>query len=104
TVKSQKPSSFRLAWTTDDLGNPEDALTGAGEMEFQETSAGLNVTDWTSTLAPDSFPILCPTAAPCGNSLASALSNLAWGSRAPLLVEPLLKGAAWNATGGARND
>ena len=104
TVKEQKGATFRLAWTTDNLGNAAEAISDAGEMEFQDTSGGLNVTDWTSTLAPDSFPILCATAAPCGNSLASALYNLVWGSRAPLLVEPLLKGAAWTGTGGARND
>ena len=40
----------------------------------------------------------------CGNSLASALYNLIWGARAPLLAEPLLTGTTWPATGGAQND
>ena len=104
TVKEQKGSAFTLAWTTDELGNPDDAQASAGEMSFLETSGGLSVVDWQSTLAPSSFPILCSSAARCGNSLASALYNLAWGSRAPLLSEPLLQGASWTSTGGAAND
>lgn len=73
-------------------------------MSFEETSAGLADTDWTSTPPPTSFPILCPSLSSCGNSLASALYNLAWGARAPLLAEPLLQGTSWAAVGGAAND
>ena len=104
TVKEQKGNAFTLEWTTDGLENPTDALPSAGEMSFLETSGGLHVVDWQSTLAPSSFPILCSSASRCGNSLAGSLYNLAWGSRAPLLGEPLLQGAAWASTGGAAND
>jgi hypothetical protein len=104
TVKEQKGASFTLAWTTEDQGNAEDAVETAGQMVFQETSSGLLVADWSSTLPPASFPILCARQSPCGNSLSSSLYNIAWGSRTPLLTEPLLHGTAWTATGGAGND
>src|SRR5215207_6378789 len=104
TVKEQKGASFTLAWTTEDQGNAEGAVASAGQMVFQEASSGLLVADWSSTLPPASFPILCARQSPCGNSLASSLYNLAWGSRTPLLTEPLLRGTAWTATGGAGND
>jgi hypothetical protein len=32
------------------------------------------------------------------------LFNVIWGSRAPVLSEPLLRGVEWNSTGGAAND
>jgi hypothetical protein len=73
-------------------------------MGFQETAAGLLNTDWSSNPPPPSFPILCARAAGCQNSLASTLYNLIWGSRAPVLVSPLLRGAEWTATGGAAGD
>jgi hypothetical protein len=104
TVKEQKGASFTLAWTTEEQGNSEDAVATAGQMVFQETTSGLLVADWSSTLPPPSFPILCARQSPCGNSLASSLYNLAWGSRTPLLTEPLLRGTAWTGTGGASND
>src|SRR5215216_5376014 len=104
TVKEQKGASFTLAWTTEGQENPPDAVESAGQMVFQDTTAGLLTADWSSTQPPPSFPILCARPSPCGNSLASSLYALAWGSRTPLLSEPLLRGAAWTATGGASND
>jgi hypothetical protein len=104
TVASQKGSSFVLAWTTDGAGNPDDALTSVGSASFQETSIGLVNTDWTSNPPPPAFPILCASTAECGNSLASTLYNLIWGSRAPVLAEPVLHGLSWAAAGGAQND
>ena len=104
TVKETKGSTFTLAWTTADLGNPDDAVASAGTVTLQETLNGIVTADWQSTLPPSTFPILCARAAQCGNSLASSLYNLIWGSRAPLFGEPLVKGAAWSGTGGAAND
>lgn len=104
TVKSQTGSSFVLAWTTDGAGNPDGAPASTGTASFQETTVGLVSTDWSSNPPPPSFPILCPSAASCGNSLASTLYNLIWGGRTPVLAEPLLKGLSWSATGGAQND
>src|SRR5438105_11708567 len=58
TVKSQKGSSFVLAWTTADQGNPDDAPDSIGTVAFQETNSGLANTDWSSNAPPPSFPIL----------------------------------------------
>jgi hypothetical protein len=100
TVKSQSGASFVLAWTTGDPAKP----SSQGTISFQDTEAGLNNTDWSSTPPPSNFPILCATASGCGNSLASTYYDIIWGSRAPLLAEPLIKGRTWTGTGGAQND
>src|SRR5688572_14630520 len=47
---------------------------------------------------------LCAIASECGNSMAGALYLAIWGTRAPVLAEPLLRGTRWGATGGAGND
>ena len=104
TVKEQTARSFVLAWTTLEQGNPPEAVLSLGEIEFQETNAGLVNTDWASTPPPARFPILCAEATGCPNSLASTLYNLIWGTRAPVLAAPLLKGTSWTSTGGARGD
>lgn len=104
TVRSVAGSSFTLAWTTADEGNPPEAVQSAGTVSFQETNAGLLNTDWSSTPPPSSFPILCASPQSCGNSLAGTLYNVIWAARAPVLAEPLLHGTTWNATGGAQND
>ena len=104
TVKDQKARNFTLSWTTQDLGNPDDAIQSIGLMAFQETNAGLVNTDWQSSPPPSQFPILCAELAKCGNSVASVLYQLIWGSRAPVLSEPLIKGATWASKGGANGD
>ena len=104
TVKDQKGSAFVLAWTTKDEGNPDDAPESAGVVAFQETNFGMINTDWSSTPPPPSFPVLCASLTSCGNSLASTYYNLIWGTRAPVLFEPVLAGTSWAATGGAQND
>jgi hypothetical protein len=104
TVKDAKANSFVLSWTTKDLDNPDDALSSEGLMAFQETSAGLINTDWQSTPPPTVFPILCASASKCGNSIASVLYQVIWGSRSPVLAEPLVTGATWSSTGGADSD
>ena len=103
TVKSATGNNFVLAWTTKDAGTP-DAPQSEGTVSFQQTNFGVVNTDWTSTPPPSSFPILCASLQSCGNSLASAYYNLIWGSRAPVLFEPVLQGTSWSATGGAAND
>ena len=104
TVKDQKAKTFTLSWTTQDLGNPDDAIQSIGLMAFQETNAGLVNTDWQSSPPPAQFPILCAELAKCGNSVASVLYQLIWGSRAPVLTDPLIKGATWASKGGANGD
>jgi hypothetical protein len=100
TVKSQSGATFVLAWTTGDPAKP----SSQGTVSFQDTDSGLNNTDWSSTPPPSNMPILCPTASGCGNSLASTYYDVIWGSRAPVLAEPLVRGRTWTGTGGAAND
>jgi hypothetical protein len=104
TVKESKGAAFILAWTTVDQGNPAEAPVSLGTISFQETGSGLLNTDWSSNQPPPSFPILCASATQCGNSLASTYYNLIWGSREPVLAEPLLVGVTWDSTGGASRD
>jgi hypothetical protein len=104
TVKDQKAKTFTLNWTTLDLGNPDDAAQSVGLMAFQETTAGLINTDWQSSPPPPAFPVLCSEIAKCGNSVASVLYQLIWGSRAPVLIDPLIKGESWTSKGGANGD
>jgi hypothetical protein len=110
-VQQQQGANFTLAWA-----DPTDLPPAAGSsslicpsgvdigtMSFQETSAGLVNVDWNSCPPPSGMPILCPTTS-CPNSLAGAFYNVIWGTRAPVVSEPLLQGSSWNATGGAQND
>ena len=73
-------------------------------MAFQDTSSGLVNTDWQSTPPPSVFPILCAQVARCGNSVAGTLYMLIWGTRAPVLAQPLLSGSTWASRGGADGD
>jgi hypothetical protein len=104
TVKDQKAGSFTLAWTTVDQNNATDAPTSVGQVVFQDTGRGIVNTDWSSNQPPTNFPVLCASITQCGNSLASTYYNVIWGSRAPMLVEPMLKGTTWISTGGFQND
>jgi hypothetical protein len=104
TVKSSSGQNFTLAWTTDGLNNADGAQTSSGTADFQETNTGLVNTNWASTPPPSQFPVLCAQASSCGNSLASVYYNVIWGSRSPVLAEPLLQGLSWTSTGGAGND
>jgi len=103
TVKSTNGNSFTLAWDTKDAGTP-DAPQSSGTVSFQDTNFGIVNTDWTSTPPPTTYPILCASLAQCGNSLASSYYNVIWGSRAPVLFEPVLQGTSWTTTGAAQND
>lgn len=104
TVKTTKGSAFTFAWTTDGQNNPAAAPASNGTVSFQDTPAGLVNLNWTSNPPPPGFPILCASTSQCGNSLASAYYTVIWGSRAPLLEEPLLRGLIWTSTGGTQND
>lgn len=97
-------AQFTLAWTTSDLGNPDGAVASEGAVSFASTPAGIESTDWTSSPPPPAFPILCAQSAGCGNSLASTLYLVIWGSRSPVLAEPLLSQATWASTGGVDSD
>ena len=104
SVTGRSGASFRLAWTTDGLGNPENAQSTSGSVDYRRTTAGLVVTNWSASQPPPQFPILCASPTQCGNSVASTHFMLIWGSRSPVLAEPLVTGTAWSTTGGANND
>jgi hypothetical protein len=102
--KSSNATSFTLDWTTDGQSNPDGAVSSSGSVSFQQTNSGIVNTNWSSTPPPQAFPILCPSLGSCGNSLASTFYNVIWGTRAPVLPDPILKGLSWTTTGGAQND
>ncbi len=104
TVKSQSGQSFTLGWTTKGLANPASAISSTGTVSFQDSDEGIVNTNWTSSPPPSNFPILCAQASNCGNSLASTYYQVIWGSRNPVLAEPLLHGISWAGSGGAQND
>lgn len=104
TVALRDGPAFRLAWTTDGLGNAAGAVTSAGTMDFRRTAAGTVNQNWTGVSPPLAFPVLCSEVSGCGNSLAGALYLAIWGSRTPVLPEPLLQGAEWTAVGGVSSD
>jgi hypothetical protein len=104
TVKEQRGRSFVLQWTTLEQGNAPEAPISVGTVSFQETTAGLINTDWSSTPQPPAFPILCAAVTQCNNSLASTYYAIIWGTRGPALAAPLLSGTSWTSTGGAQGD
>jgi hypothetical protein len=101
-VTSRSGSSFRLSWKEVGLGPGETPAVGLAD--FRNTDAGLVNTNYQSTQPPAQFPVLCETATQCGNSLAGTLYLLIWGTRSPLVSEPLVRGTRWSALGGAGND
>jgi hypothetical protein len=73
-------------------------------MDFRTTDVGLVNLNYQSTPAPRQFPLLCTSSTQCGNSLAGTLFLSIWGTRSPVVAEPLVKGTTWTSTGGAAND
>jgi hypothetical protein len=101
-IQGRRGTSFRLVW--DELDPPPDQAPSVGAMDFQHTDAGLVNLNYQSTQPPPEFPVLCPSASQCGNSLSGALYMLIWGTRSPVLAEPLMNGTRWNSLGGSGND
>ena len=104
SVVGRSGAAFRLGWTTDGLGNGDGTQSGSGTVDYRRTTAGLIVTNWSASQPPPQFPVLCASAAQCGNSVAGTHFMLIWGTRSPALAEPLVQGTAWGTTGGANND
>ena len=102
TIQSRAGTAFRLRWQALDAGAYDAPNTGT--MDFRQTEAGLVNLNYQSSQPPPQFPVLCATAAECGNSLSSTMYLLIWGTRSPTLAEPLLRGTRWNSLGGAAND
>jgi hypothetical protein len=94
--------AFRIHWNEIDLRAYD--TPSAGFADFKTTDAGLVNTNYQSTQPPPQFPLLCATANQCGNSLIGTYFTLFWGTRSPVLAEPLVRGTSWNSQGGANND
>jgi hypothetical protein len=102
SVTSRRGAAFRVSWQETGVGAND--TPAAGLADFKNTDAGLVNTNYQSTQPPAQFPVLCASASQCGNSLAGTHYLLFWGTRSPVLSEPLVRGTRWNATGGADND
>jgi hypothetical protein len=110
-VQQQQGTSFTLAWADANETPPAAGSSPAcgqnsdlGTISFQDTNSGLLNSSWQSCPPPPNAPILCASASSCANSLSSALFNVIWGTRAPVLSEPLLRGTSWTSTGGAASE
>lgn len=113
TVTSAAPAScgWQVQWTgmiDIPLGlsggtGPEPTIQQPddGTMCFEDQNYGLVNTNWSGDTPPINEPPLCTTTTTqCANSLGSVLYDVIWGSRNPVVSEPLLQGTTWNATGG----
>jgi hypothetical protein len=101
-LQARSGTTFRIRW--DEVGaGPFDAPS-SGSLDFQHSDGGLVNLNYQSTPPPRQFPILCASAAECGNSVAGSFHLLIWGSRSPVLAEPLLRGTRWGSQGGAESD
>ncbi len=107
---------WQLSWTGDTqipLGDSSGSAGGPapvidspddGTICFIDEDYGLQNTDWSGTSPQINEPSLCADASNCANSLSSFLYNIIWGSRDPVISEPLLQGLSWTATGGGSNE
>ncbi|MHB1569072.1 MAG: hypothetical protein ACYCXW_07950 [Solirubrobacteraceae bacterium] len=108
TVASENAANgcgWQLSWT----GNTQIALQGGGPsiaqpdngtICFQDQPNGLQNTDWSASAPPLNEPSLCVNPSTCADSLGAGLFNVIWGTRDPVIQEPLLQGTIWDATGG----
>jgi hypothetical protein len=100
-VSGSGSCGWELEWT----GTGTETGADVGAICFENTDGGITNTTWQSSAPPANMPILCPwtvnpsSGQPCANSLASALFNVSWGDRYPVLSEPVLAGAQWGGSG-----
>ncbi|MDP8942566.1 MAG: hypothetical protein M3N16_00345 [Actinomycetota bacterium] len=104
TLKKRDGVSLVLDWTTRDQGNGAGTVDSVGSVDYRRTNAGLVNANWQSNPPPPRFPILCANPSRCGNSLASTHYLLIWGTRSPVLAEPVLRDTRWSSVGGAEDD
>ena len=109
SVAQQAGNSFTLQWAANGVQPPPAVYTlecaggppDVGVMSFQDQTFGITNTNWEACPPPAAMPILCAVPVNCSNSVASTLFDVIWGSRTPLLSEPVLQGTTWPSTGGA---
>ena len=110
TVKVDTANSVTCGWQLQWSGTIEVPGSGLGPtspqpdngtMCFEDQSFGLVNTSWSGNSPPSNDPPLCSSgSSQCANSLGSTLYDVIWGSRVPVISEPLLQGTSWMATGG----
>lgn len=108
SVAQQSGSLFTLQWAANGVQPPTAVYSLAcaggppdvGVMSFQDTTLGITNTNWEACPPPPATPILCAETTNCSNSMASTLFDVIWGSRTPVLFEPVLKGNSWIGQGG----
>lgn len=110
-TKDKVTCGWQLAWTGTIAVPTGTGPTGAptysdqpdtGKMCFRDQSFGLLNTNWSGSPAPSDEPGLCASGGrACANSLGSVLYDVIWGSRSPVVSEPLLQGTTWSSRGGA---
>jgi hypothetical protein len=103
TVSDSNANSFTLEWNAPDDDNSATSEL-LGQASFSRTQSGLTNLGWTAVPPAPDFPILCSEPTPCANSLGGALFMVLWGSRGPVLSEPLYRGSSWTSVGGGDND
>ena len=116
TIGSQSDPSgcgWDLSWTGDTqipLGNgggssgaPVIDSPDNGTVCFSDQSEGVTNTNWSGDPPPINQPPLCAQPNQCANSLGSSMYDVIWGTRAPVLAEPVLNGDVWTASGGDGN-
>jgi hypothetical protein len=102
TMSARSGTGFRVSW--EEFGLRPDESPATGFADFRHTDAGLVNINYQTTPVPPQFPVLCASPTRCGNSLAGSFFLTLWGSRSPVLAEPLVKDATWNSIGGTNND
>ena len=110
SVAQSSGNSFTLQWAANGVQPPSAvySLTCAGAsgppdvgvVSFQDTTLGITNTNWEACPPPSADPILCANPTNCSNSVASTMFDVIWGSRTPVLSEPVLQGSAWVGQGG----
>ena len=101
-IQRRSGTAFRLRW--DEVSQGDYDTPAQGTIDFRHENAGLVNLTYQSSQPPPQFPVLCASASECGNSLAGTMYMLIWGTRSPVIAEPLVRGTRWSATGGASND
>jgi hypothetical protein len=76
-----------------------------GTICFLDQDFGLVNTDWAGSTPPIDEPPLCASGqSQCADSLGSVLYDVIWGTRSPVISEPMLQGTTWTGTGGGNGN
>ena len=102
-IQGRARHAFRLRWQ--ELGSADGQTPSAGADGLPAHRRRLGEPQLPEHPAAARSSRSCARrAGQCGNSVAGALYMLIWGTRSPVLTEPLLTGTRWSSLGGAGND